>query len=286
MKRILFLALGSLLLGSCASAPDLEFQRGRSAQGTGELREAIVAYRKAIARDARDQDAWFNLGVALQDTKQNKEAAVAYEKVLEIDPLAADAWINRGRLYQLEGKSEEARRCFERASAQRPWRHFPGSGSQICSAAKGTWIRPSPALPKRRSENRAPPSPLSAAPCLPRPAAGARRPPTKRRKHSKPLRSLGMPPRSYCASLVPPRITNVSSSQQRGSSRRPACSIAWCFTTWPRHTRPSAAWTTPSGPPYRLASKASPIQGYPDCSRGHSNATRSDCAAANQLAGR
>jgi tetratricopeptide (TPR) repeat protein len=125
MKRILFLALGSLLLGSCASAPDLEFQRGRSAQGTGELREAIVAYRKAIARDARDQDAWFNLGVALQDTKQNKEAAVAYEKVLEIDPLAADAWINRGRLYQLEGKSEEARRCFERASGATPLEALP-----------------------------------------------------------------------------------------------------------------------------------------------------------------
>ena len=52
----------------------------------GREREAEIAYRQAIARDAKFPDAWFNLGVLQEKMGRVDEALSSYERASPRSP--------------------------------------------------------------------------------------------------------------------------------------------------------------------------------------------------------
>ena len=52
----------------------------------GGLELAVSDFRKALALDAKDADAWLWLGIALRKENKNAEARQAFSKSVELNP--------------------------------------------------------------------------------------------------------------------------------------------------------------------------------------------------------
>lgn len=121
--------------------------------GQGRFRDAIDAYRKALASTPEAADAWFNLGYALRREGEFETALDAYAQALArgasapeqihlnravifsdhlrnddaaetelrhalaIAPGFASAWLNLGNLHEERGKRASAIECYERILA-------------------------------------------------------------------------------------------------------------------------------------------------------------------------
>ncbi len=78
---------------------EAQFELGNLHVRAGELAQAVVAYKKAIALDPNYQTAYANLGVVYYQQGQFDLAASQYEKALELNPNDGDVAYNLGALY-------------------------------------------------------------------------------------------------------------------------------------------------------------------------------------------
>ncbi len=72
------------------------YSLGNAFTAYGKIEKAIVAYRKAVAIDAKYSNAYYNLGAALALQGKTEDATAIFEKVIAIDPKAADAYNSLG----------------------------------------------------------------------------------------------------------------------------------------------------------------------------------------------
>lgn len=82
-----------------------EFLRAaQAAVDQQRLIEALESYRKAIAADPENADAWLGLGYVNQELNRKKDAISAFKKYLELNPEAPNRKEVSDLLYFLEGK--------------------------------------------------------------------------------------------------------------------------------------------------------------------------------------
>jgi len=109
----------SLLRSACDGAED-HTNIGAVLRALGELDEAEVEYRRAIALDPHSVAAHHNLGNLLYDQTQYADAATAYSAATALSPDHADAWTGLGRSLQQQGQLNEALEAFRRAAQCKP----------------------------------------------------------------------------------------------------------------------------------------------------------------------
>jgi Flp pilus assembly protein TadD len=87
----------------------------------GKVDLAVSMFQQAVAKNAKDHDAFFDLAISYADTKQYDKAADAYENVLEIFPADVEAMHNLGVLYFRDLHDvERAKKYFKKALATNP----------------------------------------------------------------------------------------------------------------------------------------------------------------------
>ncbi len=88
---------------------------GGALTSTGNLSQAITAYRKAVQVDPYNKNAHLNLGGYLAQTGKLKEAMEEYVKAMQIDPMSAPAHYGLGLVMQKGRQPEEAIKLYKRA---------------------------------------------------------------------------------------------------------------------------------------------------------------------------
>ena len=88
---------------------------GGALTSTGNLAQAITAYRKAIQVDPYNKHARLNLAGFLAQTGNLQEAMQQYVKAMQIDPKSAPAHYGLGLVLQRGGQREEAIKLYRRA---------------------------------------------------------------------------------------------------------------------------------------------------------------------------
>jgi tetratricopeptide (TPR) repeat protein len=81
---------------------------GRLLHEAGRLDEAQSVYSEAVRECEPDPTLFFNLGVLLEDAGRNEAAIEAYQQALAEDPDLGDAHYNLARLYEALGKPQHA----------------------------------------------------------------------------------------------------------------------------------------------------------------------------------
>ena len=94
--------------------------RAQALQKAGEPRDAIAAYRAALARGADPAPVHLQLGVLHAGLSEHAPAIAALEKVIALAPHDADAICMLGTVLSDQGRAEAALAQFERALALRP----------------------------------------------------------------------------------------------------------------------------------------------------------------------
>ena len=89
-------------------------------KGQGKLDEAIEAYKKALSLRPDYAEAYYNVGNALKDQGKLDEAIEAYKKALSLRPDFADAYNNMGVVLMDQGKLNEAIEAYKKALSLRP----------------------------------------------------------------------------------------------------------------------------------------------------------------------
>jgi tetratricopeptide (TPR) repeat protein len=96
------------------------FDYGQSCEESEDYREAVDAYRRAIAAEPRFAAAWFNLGNALRMLGQLDSAAEAYREASGQDAGMAAAWYNLADVEEEQGKIHEAVKSLQAALQANP----------------------------------------------------------------------------------------------------------------------------------------------------------------------
>lgn len=79
--------------------------------------DAIRWLEQSVARDAKNQEAWYDLGRAYYTESRIPESGAAFRKALELNPTDAKAENNLGLVLESEAHPEEAIAAFQRAIA-------------------------------------------------------------------------------------------------------------------------------------------------------------------------
>jgi Flp pilus assembly protein TadD len=103
-----------------ARSPAVHFEHGTACYRSGQLPEAIAAYRRCVALDPTFPHARYRLGVALGDAGDYDEAVTWLQQVLAVEPDHAEASNSLGYCYGRLGQPAKAVAAFERAVALRP----------------------------------------------------------------------------------------------------------------------------------------------------------------------
>jgi tetratricopeptide (TPR) repeat protein len=96
------------------------FHLGLIYEGGMQVRKAIEAFSKSVARDGSSADAHEHLGVNLMYENQFREAANAFRKASQLNPKRARIWAEIGDAEQQGGDLDGAVRDFQRALAMDP----------------------------------------------------------------------------------------------------------------------------------------------------------------------
>ncbi|MDP1799077.1 MAG: tetratricopeptide repeat protein [Planctomycetaceae bacterium] len=87
---------------------------------TGKHKEAADILRRAIQRNRKSADAYYNLGIAQRHLKQPSMAVSAYKEAIRLDPQMAEAYQNLGNVYLEIGSHQLAISSFQKALEVRP----------------------------------------------------------------------------------------------------------------------------------------------------------------------
>ena len=90
---------------------------GRAYLQQGNPDSAVVYFRQATVREARNPGAWTFLGIALARLDRLEEAESAYKKSIEIDAFYPKTHSNLGNLYLKQGQLDAAILAYERANS-------------------------------------------------------------------------------------------------------------------------------------------------------------------------
>jgi tetratricopeptide (TPR) repeat protein len=91
-----------ILLAGCNTDPKAASRRyvanGNKYFSRGQLKEASILYRRALAKDLRSPDAWYRLGLVNARLGQLPEARKDFSRAMELDPANQDAVVQLGDL--------------------------------------------------------------------------------------------------------------------------------------------------------------------------------------------
>ena len=125
--RSLRAALGAgLVTVALAAAPAAAddagalYKQGISWKNQGKDDEAIAAFEKAVAADAKHGMAWASLGHLYKKKKMFPQAVDAYEHATQILTKDATVWSNLGMAYYRVDRLDDALASYDRAIALRP----------------------------------------------------------------------------------------------------------------------------------------------------------------------
>ena len=93
---------------------------GGAAAKTGQIDQAINAFKRAIAIKPDYATAHYNMGSVLIDQGKPEEAIEAYKKALSLKPDYAEAYNNMGSVLIDQGKPEEAIEVYKKAFSLKP----------------------------------------------------------------------------------------------------------------------------------------------------------------------
>ena len=91
----------------------------RSHHEAGRLAEAETLYRRVLAQQPDNADAYASLGVAFGSQRKFEEAIAAFRQAMRIKPNLAEAHSNLGKVLQIKGNLEEALASYDRALTMR-----------------------------------------------------------------------------------------------------------------------------------------------------------------------
>ncbi len=99
-------------------------------------KQAVIAYKCAIALNPKYATAYNDLGITYKVQKRYEEAITAYQRAIALNPEYARAFANRGSTYGLMKRYEEALKDFDRAIELEPTAWIFSSRGQTCQALK------------------------------------------------------------------------------------------------------------------------------------------------------
>ena len=117
----------TLRVDRAADSAVTEFQRGTYLRKQGRLREALTAFRRAIAANFDQAEMHYQLGLTCRDLGETVDEIAGYERALEIDPDYVEACNNLGVALQKVGRADEAIERLRQAVRLRPdsaWVHY------------------------------------------------------------------------------------------------------------------------------------------------------------------
>ena len=100
--------------GSTKSSGNTEhFDRGQKAFKNGDWKDAVKNFKKAVADDSKNAEAYNLMGYSYRRMGKADSAFAAYAKALDIDPKHRGAHEYLGQTYLLVGDAGKARRQLE-----------------------------------------------------------------------------------------------------------------------------------------------------------------------------
>lgn len=93
-----------------AASAEVDFNLGNALYALGRSADAAASYLRAVGRESGYVEAWNNLGNALIDAGRTADAIDAYRRAVALDPRYADAHSNLAQALAQVGRTAEARR--------------------------------------------------------------------------------------------------------------------------------------------------------------------------------
>ena len=93
---------------------------GEMCRRLGLFEQAILSGKTAVALLPKDLDAHFNLALAFADSGEYKNAITWYRKAIKLDSGHAQSWNNLGAAYEASGHLGDALKAYEKASKLDP----------------------------------------------------------------------------------------------------------------------------------------------------------------------
>lgn len=105
---------------------------GSCLRAVGDLKNAEIAFRNAMALDPQLNDARANYANVLLDQRRGADAEAVLQPVIASGSASANAWLSLGNAYYFQGKLVKAVDAFERSAALAP--HASGANRNLGSA--------------------------------------------------------------------------------------------------------------------------------------------------------
>jgi uncharacterized protein (TIGR02466 family) len=93
---------------------------GNALAGQNKFKDAVAAFRKALAIDPSVAELHFNVGILLNNLNRADEAIASYKKTVSLKPSFTDAHYNLGAALQAQGKFEQAANSYKKAIELEP----------------------------------------------------------------------------------------------------------------------------------------------------------------------
>ncbi len=93
-----------------------EFEKalGNALFARGEVADSVDAYRRSVAANAKDEEAWNNLGFAYYTAGENEPAIECFKRAVEVAPRYKHAWYNLAYTFQTIDLLDEAIRAYDK----------------------------------------------------------------------------------------------------------------------------------------------------------------------------